>query len=289
MRRSAASERSESCLRIATARPVRNPQSAIRNPQSNVAFTLIELLTVIAIIGIMAALVAPVVGNFRKGDATIAATQQMLADVGRARQLAIAEHTTVYMIFVPTNFWTGAAYSLISPADRVIGTNLLDKQLTGYTFITPRSIGDQPGRPNPRYLTLWQTLPESTFIPTWKFGPRNAFTQIVDPVTHVVYPVRGFQVTNSLPFPNLYVPQPYPPLPFIAFDSLGQIVSDFGEDEYIPIAHGSVGVPHGPNKVPIWGPATPVENPPSNSILSYNLIHIDHFTGRARLEHQQVQ
>src|SRR5689334_13492974 len=69
------------------------------------AFTLIELLTVIAIIGILAAIVSPTLIHLRKGDAMLAATRQMLDDCGRARQLAISQRTTVYMVFVPTNFW----------------------------------------------------------------------------------------------------------------------------------------------------------------------------------------
>src|SRR5579872_3782665 len=69
------------------------------------AFTLIELLTVIAIVGILAALVAPVFIHFSKPDVTEAATRQMLDDVARARQLAISQRSTVYMVFIPTNFW----------------------------------------------------------------------------------------------------------------------------------------------------------------------------------------
>src|SRR4051812_4982181 len=72
------------------------------------AFTLIELLTVIAIVGILAALLAPVLKNFSKPDVTVAATRQMLDDVARARQLAISQRSTVFMVFVPTNFWSDA-------------------------------------------------------------------------------------------------------------------------------------------------------------------------------------
>jgi Tfp pilus assembly protein FimT len=60
---------------------------------------------VISILGILAALTMPALKNFAKSDATISASRQLLDDVGRARQLAISQRTTVYMVFVPTNFW----------------------------------------------------------------------------------------------------------------------------------------------------------------------------------------
>ena len=47
------------------------------------------------------------VKNLGKSNAALSASRQMLDAVGRARQLAIANHTTVYMVFVPANFWTG--------------------------------------------------------------------------------------------------------------------------------------------------------------------------------------
>ena len=55
----------------------------------------------------LAALAVPALKNFGRADAMTAATQQMLNDVARARQLAISQRTTVYMVFVPTNFWHG--------------------------------------------------------------------------------------------------------------------------------------------------------------------------------------
>src|SRR5208283_2855139 len=140
------------------------------------AFTLLELLTVIAIIGILAALVAPVLTQFRKGDAVTAATNQLLGDVAHARQLAISTRSTVYMVFVPTNFWNTAAGTLnsawwntLTAAQQTAATNLCDKQLTGYNFVSLRTVGDQPGRNNPHYLGPWRTLPAGTFIGTQKF------------------------------------------------------------------------------------------------------------------------
>ena len=147
--------------------------------KSVTAFTLIEMLVVIAILGILAALTVPVLKNFGRSDATIGASRQLLDGVARARQLAISERTTVYMVFIPPGFWdptwvtagtpTPAWTTGLTPAQKIAVTNLLDKQFTGYTFISLRSMGDQPGHPVPSYLGSWQTLPDGAFIETNKF------------------------------------------------------------------------------------------------------------------------
>src|SRR6266446_9375231 len=73
------------------------------------AFTLIELLVVISIVGLLAGLAVPVVNNF-KPNVVAGATRQLLDDVARARQYAISQRNTVFMVFVPTNFWMDDAY-----------------------------------------------------------------------------------------------------------------------------------------------------------------------------------
>src|SRR5664280_1780136 len=273
------------------------------------AFTIIELLAVIAIMAIIAAMVGPTLTGFRKGDVILSSTRQTLDAVAYARQLAISGHTTVYMVFVPPGFWGPDADAFVAgltPSERPIITNMLEKQYSGYAFLTLRSMGDQPGRSTPRYLSSWQKLPEGAFIPAWKFqyrpidSPPGSFIfRISNRITGQTFDVGGF-LTNSFPVPEnaFYNQAPYfntnTTLPYIAFNYLGQLTSGDGQlldrDEYIPLAHGSVVVAYDQNRRPVMDRTgtTNRESPPWNSTNSYNLIHIDRLTGRARLEHQEV-
>ena len=275
------------------------------------AFTLIELLTVIAIIGLLAAITTTTILHFRKGDSMLSATRMMLDGVAYARQLAISQHTTVFMVFVPTNFWANTplyqnanARAALNPYPSELAklTNALEKQLTGFTFISIRSIGDQPGQYTRRYLSEWHSLPEKAFIADWKFALTLTQTNPVgyNPNTGQPFPVTGFQITNVFPFPSEDTPYVIPPnspwfsLPYVAFDYQGRLVmadgTPLGRDEYIPLAHGSVAIATDAKKNPIQSAPSVLEQPPGNSLdTSYNLIHIDWLTGRARLEHQQVQ
>jgi prepilin-type N-terminal cleavage/methylation domain-containing protein len=272
----------------------------MKSCRPNAAFTLIELLMVITIIALLAALAAPTIRNFRKGDATLASTHQLLDAVARARQLAISQRTTVYLGFVPKYFWTDPAYMnpMLTQADKIAATNLADKQLTAYNFVSLRSVGDQPGQNTPRYLSAWQTLPESTLIAPEKFNlaRSSSFLVMTNPPSSGGYTVYGFDVATNIPFPlETTVPytttDPYPALPYIAFDYLGRLVS--GQDEFIPVAQGGVSITRDQNRAPILGlppnTVSVLESPPGNSTNTYNLIHIDWLTGRGRLEHQEVQ
>jgi prepilin-type N-terminal cleavage/methylation domain-containing protein len=267
-------------------------------------FTLIELLVVISILGILAFLTLPALKNFAKSDATISASRQLLDDVAHARQLAISQRTTVYMVFVPTNFWAepdgvtfnSTWFNALSPAAQTTTTNLCDKQVTGYTFMAYGAMGDQPGNHQWHYLAPWQGLPDGAFIALAKFAnsPSQSYP-MNDPVSGaLLYNIHGFNTNNSIPFPvetNTASPTAdLPFLPYIAFNYLGQLTADGANladrDEYIPLAKGSISLARDPStKALQFASPDVMEMPPGNSTnISYNIVHIDRLTGRAVLE-----
>ena len=304
--------------------PAAHSRAASPRPSSLVfrrvlrAFTLIELLTVIAIIGILAALLAPVLKNFSKSDVTAAATRQLLDDVARARQLAITERSTVYMVFIQTNFWasdpywgnnSGAWIGLPTPMKTsTVVTQLYGAQLTGYMMVSLRDVGDQPGRTFPKDLVTVKTLPEGSFIAPFKFTSAPIFNSgntPYYPTNRPDLPIYRFLYTNTIPFPSVDVLTNaiYASffgvsgglrLPYIAFNYLGQLTGGDGTvlpyDENIPLDYGSVAeFRNMTNKMFAQGIPSVIEMPPGNSTnISYNVIHIDRITGRARLEKQDV-
>ncbi len=281
----------------------RTGDCGLRTGNCESAFTLIELLVVISILGILAALTVPALKNFGKSDVNISASRQLLDGVARARQLAVSQRTTVYMVFVPTNFWMAPAsipgpgsfpntwWTSLTPAQTNAAVGLCGEQLSGYDFIAYGALGDQPGRHTWHYLAPWQTLPDGSFIALQKFAGTNI---IQDPITLTQYPIAQFRYTNNIPFPT-ETSAAGVWLAYLAFDYRGQLVSEVDasgnyNDAYVPLAHGSVLPAINPNtKALQFGNPDVAETPPGNSTnISYNIVHINWLTGRAVLEYHKM-
>jgi prepilin-type N-terminal cleavage/methylation domain-containing protein len=294
----------------------RPPDSAFRTPHSalrvSLAFTLLELLVVIAIIGLLAALSVPVLNNFKPNHAANA-TRVLMDDLSRARQLAISEHTTVLMVFVKTNFWDRTLNGNFPvgswrPLDWARTTNLVSKQLIGYTFVSLHSLGDQPGIRTPQYLSGWKTLPEGAFIAFLKFALPTSVTFPIrtndangNLVMTPYIPLDSFNYTTQVPFPLLDTP-PYSPkqayiaLPYIAFNYLGQRCDDTGlafqQNAVFPLAKGNISFARDQaTHIPKYSSPTVSEIPPGNATngVSYSLVYVDWLTGRARAIQQEVR
>jgi prepilin-type N-terminal cleavage/methylation domain-containing protein len=267
-------------------------------PRSATAFTIVELLVVVAIIALLATIGLPALKGFGKGNAINAATRQMLDDLSLARMRAINSRTAVYLVFVPTNvasYFNSRAPALRASANRedrrllVQLSNTVGGAYSSYAMVSKRRVGDQPGREHPQYLTEWKRLPEGILVPWHKFLNANRLAGAnAEYAEGFAYRTNSAGLAGGLPFP---VVDAYDPaavgqalrLPVIGFNAQGQLLS--GRDEILPLAEGSVFLPKTSNGDA--GKPDVVIRPEKN--WTNNFIRINWLTGRAVLEKKEMR
>jgi len=266
-------------------------------PRKGRAFTIVELLVVVAIIALLATIGLPALKGFGKGNAMNAATRQMLDDLSLARMRAINSRTTVYMVFVPTNiaaYFNARALALRGSADSenrrllVQLSNIVSGAYSSYALVSKRRVGDQPGREYPQYITEWKRLPEGVVFAPYKYSMTNLLPGLnAEYFEGFAYRTNAAQL-GGLPFPVADAYDPSPPesalrLPVIAFTAQGQLLS--GQDEVLSLADGSVFFPRAAN----GGAGKPdlVIKPVNN--WTNNFIRVNWLTSRAMLERKEMK
>lgn len=251
--------------------PAISPSSTLRSRNPH-AFTLVEMLVVLAIIGLVLAVTIPSFRHMNEGRAMDSAAQQLMQDIAFARQNAISSRGTVAVVFLPEDIRTVNPTAWPAGNERSNVTTLQAGGLTTYAIFSFRQVGEQPGQNNFRYITPWKTLPEKTFIA--QYGFTNLYV-------------------GQFPFP--LAESAFTALPYIAFNSQGECkpivqgsatpgipVAGTGVDVNIPLAKGSIMYTRDSSgAIATWDVQ---EIPPGSSVSLSNVVHIDWLTGRAKLE-----
>ena len=103
------------------------------------AFTLLELVVVVTIIGLMATISLPALKNARKSNTMVSAGRQLVDDLALARARAISERTIVHVFFVPPEIKDMVFNDLNrKESDKVTYTNLLTAPFLSYALFAER-------------------------------------------------------------------------------------------------------------------------------------------------------
>jgi len=247
------------------------------------AFTLIEMLVVLVIIGIIAALALPHIRGNTESTAINAACYQLVEDLSFARQKAISQRSTVAVVFVSSNILGNALGAPLYNAKEIARHKELQGGVfTHYAFYSFRRAGEQPGNGTKGYITEWKSLPEKTFIDPDMFSPGSIFWE--DPsgtgrrVEKFAFPLTRENINGSTS------------LPYLAFDYEGRCVklTDSltgtteldGETNDIRIARGSILFTRETDGRVLSGNYEVQQIPPYNA--TNNIIRVDFLTGRAK-------
>jgi hypothetical protein len=249
------------------------------------AFSMIELLVVIGIIAAVSVISMPVIRGLGQSNIVTSGTQQLLDDLMLARHKAMVGRTPVHVVFVSELINVPNLPGGLTDRDRNLWDRRKGGAYTTYALYVERTLGDQPGHRNDRYITDWRTLPEGVFIATYEYDDNLTPAQFdgKDPLD------RPFARRN-FPFPTEQSPVERE-LPCVTFDQNGSLLQRDAagnrvyKPEYIWLAKGSVLVARNGSTVTIDAREVPLWNSTNN----YNRIRIDPVSGRARLERPEIE
>ncbi|MEE2813959.1 MAG: prepilin-type N-terminal cleavage/methylation domain-containing protein [Verrucomicrobiota bacterium] len=131
-----------------------------KRSSSSKAFTLVELLAVVAIMLLILKLTLPTLDGLLGKNGKGMARGQLIGDLNRARLLALQKGEPVYVVFMPlysrVGFSSQKQNKSVYFKSNTATNALLGKQLTGYAIYS----GDRPGVRTANWHSDWKTLPE---------------------------------------------------------------------------------------------------------------------------------
>lgn len=257
-------------------------------------FSLIELLVVVAIIGLLASFTLPALRGIGKSNALTGTNRQLLDDLALARLLAINHRTTVYFVFLTPEILDNEIIRLIrenphynteqeeAMIDQV--RELWNHVYSGYAIYAKRTVGSQPGNSTPQYLTDWKSLPEGILFDPIKLPITNS----ANPINRD--PLNRPHKKEALNFPNADGIRLN--LPVIEFNAQGQLAS--GRDESLTFVQGVIEFNRNSN-----GEIIPFNSPDNlaESIIytsqnegqpQRHYIRINWLTGRSRVVQPEI-
>lgn len=259
-----------------------NCKSDLRPVGRQEAFSLIELLVVLVIFGLVAAISLPALKGVRQNNVMVAAGRQLVDHLSYARSRAIADNTTVYVVFIPPEILNQTL--TLSGRDAKLFERLKGGMYTTYAIYAKRTVGEQPGRGRPRQILDWKSLPPGVIIETNKFV---APVTLADPVQ------RGLPFDIQFGFPTATNEVVVYNLPYLGFDNRGRLLPPNPADpnsaltgEVLPLARGSIIYVRDANGNIDPASVDVRETVPDNDGRHH--VVIDGLTGRARVETQAI-
>lgn len=140
-------------------------------------FTLLELLTVLAIIAIMTAIAVPLIPSLLKANQLDSSVLQLSGILEQARETAISANTYVWVAFTdaPANSPIGTWVATIQSKD---GTEAPSSTLTTPMTATALTIPSTTTCPNLQLLSKIQNLPGIKFLDSNSASPPASYTTL---------------------------------------------------------------------------------------------------------------